>query len=76
MPLPSALLIVGVVLGLLVGLLVRIPLGVGAGRRGRRARKAIEEQVDDHARSRVIEHVQIVVDDRTRIAELIVTAET
>ena len=71
MPLPSALLIVGVVAGLLMGLLVRIPLGVGARRRGRRARKAIEQQVEHHARTRVIDGVQAVADDRTKIAEMI-----
>lgn len=71
MPLPSALLIIGVVAGLLVGLLVRIPLGVGAGRRGRKARKAIEQQVEEHAKNRVIDRVQTVADDRSRIAEMI-----
>lgn len=71
MPLPSVLLIGGVVLGLLIGLLVRIPLGVGAGRRGRKARKAIEAQVEDHARTRVINHVEAVVADRERIGQLL-----
>ena len=74
MPLPSTLLIVGVLAGLLVGLLMRIPLGVGASRRGRKARKAIEQQVEQHARTRVIAQVQAVADDRTRIGEMITTA--
>ncbi len=73
MPLPSALLIGGVVLGLLVGLVVRIPLGAAAKRRGRRARKAIEQQVEAHAKSRVIDPVQSVVDDRSRIAKMVNT---
>ena len=70
-PLPSSMLILGVIIGLFVGLLMRIPLSVGAGRRGRKARKEIEAQVESHARSRVIEPVQTVVADRAQIAELI-----
>lgn len=70
-PLPSALLIGGVLVGLILSLLVRVPLGVGAGRRGRKARKAIEQQVAEHAQSRVIDNVQTVVSDRERIAELL-----
>ncbi len=70
-PLPSALLILGVIIGLIVGLLARIPLGVGAKRRGRRARKEIERQVEAHAKSRVIDPVQVVANDRTRIAQAI-----
>lgn len=70
-PLPSALLIGGVILGLVLGLLVRLPLGVGAARRGRAARKAIEAGVTSHARSRVIEPVTEVVGDQGEIARLL-----
>lgn len=70
MPLPSALLLGGVLVGLLVSLLVRVPLSVGAGRRGRRAKKAIERQVAEHAESRVIAPVMLVVDDRTALDDL------
>ncbi len=70
MPLPSALLIGGAVLGLLLSLLMRIPLSVGAARRGRTARKAIEKQVDEHAQSRVVAPVLIVAADRDAIAGL------
>ncbi len=70
MPLPSALLLGGVVLGLLVSFLVRVPLSVGAGRRGRRARKAIERQVKEHAESRVIAPVMVVVEDRAALDDL------
>ncbi len=76
MPLPSALLIVGIVAGLVLGLVVRIPLGVGAARRGRRARKAIEQQVEEHANNRVIDNVQTVVNDRATIAQLIASPHT
>ena len=74
-PLPSTMLILGVVIGLLVGLLARIPARIGAGRRARRARKAIEQQVEQHARSRVIDQVQAVVDDQSRIGELVSGSE-
>lgn len=70
-PIPSTLLILGVLIGLVLSLLVRLPLSLGAARRGRRARIAIEEQVESHARSRVIDRVQVVADDRTRIGEMI-----
>lgn len=64
MPLPSALLLGGALLGLAVGSIVRLPLGIAAKRRGRVARRAIERQVADHASSRVVEPVTRVVDDR------------
>ena len=70
MPLPSSLLIGGALLGLIVGLLMRIPLNIGAARRGRAARKAIEKQVHDHAEKRVVKHVQVVAADRSSIASL------
>ncbi len=70
MPLPSALLLGGVVAGLVVGLLVRVPLSVGARRRGRRARKAIERQVRTHAETRVIAPVTAVVEDRAALDSL------
>ncbi len=70
MPLPSALFLGGVVIGLLVSLLVRLPLSVGARRRGRRARKAIESQVKEHAQSRVINPVLAVLNDRTALDDL------
>lgn len=70
MPLPSAMLIGGVVLGLLLGLVVRMPLAVAANRRGRRARKAIEEQVHVHATKRVIGPVAQVIGDRDTLDEL------
>lgn len=71
MPLPSALLIGGVLLGLLLGVLVRIPLSIGAARRGRVARKAIEDQVRSHAERRVIDPVTAVVHDAERVDDLL-----
>ena len=69
-PLPSALLIGGVVIGLLLGLLVRLPLGLGGKRRGREARRVIETGVSAHAESRVIEPVGRVVADRAALDAL------
>ena len=69
-PLPSALLLGGVLLGLLFGLLMRVPLAVASRRRGRRAQKAIEHQVRGHATTRVIEPVMQVVRDREALEEL------
>ena len=70
MPLPSTLLLGGAVLGLLVGLLMRIPLNIGAARRARTARKAIEKQVIEHAQSRVVAPVELVAADRNTIAQM------
>ena len=53
-PLPSALLLGGALGGLLIGLLVRIPLGIGARRRGHIARREIERMVYEHAHERVV----------------------
>ena len=70
-PLPSALLIGGVIIGLLVGLLAKIPLGVGATRRGRAARKAIEARVSSQVEARVIAPVSEVVADQAEISRLL-----
>ena len=70
-PLPSTLLIGGVILGLLVGLLAKIPLGVGAKRRGRAARKAIEARVSSQVEARVIAPVSEVVTDQAEISRLL-----
>lgn len=72
--LPSTLLIGGAVLGLILSVLVRFPLSVGAARRGRSARKAIEAGVRNHAESRVIAPVSVVVEDQTEIVRLLDTA--
>jgi hypothetical protein len=60
----------GVLLGLIASFLIRIPLSVGAGRSGRKAQKAIERQVAQHADARVVEPVARVIDDRRTLDEL------
>lgn len=54
-PLPSALLLGGALGGLLIGLLVRVPLGIGARRRGHTARREIERMVGEHCHARVVD---------------------
>ena len=61
----------GVVIGLLVGLLAKIPLGVGATRRGRAARKAIEARVSSQVEARVFAPVSEVVADQAEISRLL-----
>ena len=56
-PLPSAMLLGGVLGGLLVALLARFPLSVGARRRGARARADLHRRIADVA-------------DRTVLSEL------
>lgn len=70
MPFPSALLLGGVALGLVLSFLVRLPLSVGASRRGRRARKAIEARVVEHAHARVTGPAKVVVDDHDALEGL------
>ena len=70
-PLPSLLLLGGVLLGLVTSVLVRIPLGVGAARRGRTARRAIEAEVEQHADTAVVEPVAKVLAERRQLEELL-----
>lgn len=74
MPIPSTLLLGGVIAGLVVGFIVRIPLGIAAKRRGRSARRAIERQVEEHALTRVVEPVRRIVADRAALDALRLTA--
>ena len=70
-PLPSALLLGGVILGLLVSVLMRIPLGIGAGRRARAARKQVAEQVETVAEARVVGPVEAALSEHREIDELL-----
>lgn len=74
MPLPSSLLIGGVLVGLVLSWLKNIPLGVAAARRGRAARKQVERQVDGLAESRVVEPVAALLAEHRRIDELLAVA--
>jgi energy-coupling factor transporter ATP-binding protein EcfA2 len=74
MPLPSAMLIGGVLLGLILGFVSRIPLNVGAARRGREARKSIEQAIQTVADARVIEPVAASLTDHRQLHELLAAA--
>ena len=70
-PLPTLLLLGGVLFGLLVSVLVRLPLGVGAARRGREARRTVENDVESHADERVVRPVTALLADQRRLEELL-----
>jgi len=70
-PLPSMLLLGGALAGLLVGFLARFPLGVGAARRARAARKEIAAQVESVADTHVVEPVVGLLAERQKIDELL-----
>lgn len=74
MPLPSALLIGGVLLGLVLGVLVQFPLGLGAKRRAREARKSIEQAIESVGDARVVEPVEAALANQRQLEELLVTA--
>jgi GTP-binding protein EngB required for normal cell division len=74
MPLPSAMLIGGVLLGLVLGVVCQFPLGVGARRRAREARKSIEASIETVADARVVEPVEAALADQRSLEELLVTA--
>ncbi len=73
-PIPSLLLLGGVVIGLVIGFLVRFPLGIASARRGRTARKTIEDDVSERADIRVVELVGRVLADQRRVEELLTRA--
>ncbi|MGI9604594.1 MAG: GTPase [Acidimicrobiales bacterium] len=70
-PLPSALLLGGALLGLLIAFIVRIPLAIGAGRRARAARKTMADQLESLAESHVVEPVAAVLAEHRRLDELL-----
>lgn len=70
-PVPSLLALGGVGGSLLVTFLSRLPLGVGARRRSRRARAEIEATVGDIVDADVISAIDAVLADRDEIARLV-----
>lgn len=73
-PIPTALAIGGVVLGAAVALLVKIPLGIGAKRRARTAKKTIEASVTDTAEQHVVEPVSSLMQTLDSLRELAASA--
>jgi len=74
MPLPTLLLLAGVGVGLLVALLARIPTAIGAARRERSVRLAVEKSMQEVAQVNVVTALDAVAKQRHRLAELLVEA--
>jgi GTP-binding protein EngB required for normal cell division len=69
MPLPTLLLVGGLLLGLLLGGLVRLAAGSGARRRGARVRARLHEAVGEVAHERVLDPVGAVLADHRATRE-------
>lgn len=70
-PIPSAMMLGGVILGLAVGFLIRFPLGLAASRRGRAARREVADQVSSLAEIRVVKPVEQTLIDHREIDRLL-----
>lgn len=66
-PLPSLLVVGGLVLGLLVALVVRIPAGAAARRRGASARRALRSAVDDLATRTIVSDLDDALAERREL---------
>ena len=75
-PLPSAMVVGGVVLSLLIAGLARILAGVGARRRAQRARRRLRREVESVAETELLAPLADVLDDRRRMSELLRTARS
>lgn len=69
LPVPTLLLVGGLVIGALLGVLVRAAAGPAARRRGRRVRRVLLDAVDGVAQQRVIAPVAAVLDDHRSTRE-------
>ena len=69
MPVPTVLLVGGLVLGALLGGLVRVAAGAGARRRGARVRARLNAAVAEVARHRVLDPVSGVLEDHRAARE-------
>lgn len=70
-PLPSLLLLGGVVLGLVVGGLARLPARAAARRRARRVRSTLHRHVAEVADQQVIAPIDTALETRTEIERLL-----
>jgi energy-coupling factor transporter ATP-binding protein EcfA2 len=71
LPVPTAMLLGGVVAGLLVAFFARLAAGLGARRRARRARARLEEAVLEVARSEAFAPVDAVLARHRRFCEAV-----
>jgi GTP-binding protein EngB required for normal cell division len=69
MPVPTLMLVGGLLLGLLLGGLVRIAAGAGARRRGARVRSRLHDAVGEVAQERVLDPVGAVLADHRAARE-------
>ena len=68
-PLPSLMVLAGLVAGLLIALLVRIPVAVAAGRRGARVRNDLLKRVGAVADETVLADIDRILADRATVTE-------
>jgi hypothetical protein len=69
MPVPTLMLVGGLVLGAVLGALVRLWAGAGARRRGARVRARLHEAVAEVAHRRVLDPVAAVLADHRAARE-------
>jgi len=75
-PLPTLLLLAGVGVGLLLALLARIPTAIGAARRERSVKLAVEKSMQDVAQVNVVTALDAVAKQRHHLAELLAEASS
>jgi hypothetical protein len=73
-PIPTWLLLGGVVAGIVLAVFARIANGIGARRRARAAASSLRERVDEVARELVVAPVEAELDAHTRLCEAVATA--
>lgn len=73
LPIPTLLVIGGLAAGVLVALLAKIPLGIGAKRRGATVRKELHKHVEVVADERVISRLDATLADRKELGRLLST---
>ncbi|WP_322099362.1 YfjP family GTPase [Goekera deserti] len=75
-PLPTLLLVGGLLAGLLLALVARPLVAMGARRRGRQARRALTERVDQVAQDEVLEPLAAARFDHQRYCEAVTRARS
>ena len=73
-PLPSLMVLGGLLAGVFIALIVRIPIAVAAGRRGARVRNQLLDRVGDVADETVLADIDNVLAERDEIAEQLAIA--
>ena len=68
-PVPSLMVLGGLLIGLLVALAVRIPVSISASRRGARMRALLLDRVAHVADETILSDIDTVLDERSRIVE-------